>query len=154
RPIASWSGTRAGSRSPDMAAERVWLVTGGAGFIGSHIAERLVREGKRVRILDNFSTGKESHMASFRERVELVRGDITKLADCRGAMKDVDYVIHQAAIRSVPKSVDNPTASHDANATGTLNILIAAREAKVKRLVYASSSSVYGDAKRFPQKEE
>src|SRR5437773_197989 len=126
-------------------AERYWLVTGGAGFIGSHIAERLVREGKRVRVLDNMSTGKTEHMASFRDQVELVEGSITDLSVCRQAVKDVDYVIHQAAIRSVPKSVDNPTASHEANATGTLHMLIASAEAKVKRLVYASSSSVYGD---------
>jgi nucleoside-diphosphate-sugar epimerase len=135
-------------------SERCWLVTGGAGFIGSHIAERLVREGKRVRILDNLSTGKPEHMASFRDKVELVEGTITDLAVCRRAVKDADYVIHQAALRSVPKSVDNPTASHDANATGTLNMLIASAEAKVKRFVYASSSSVYGDAKKFPQRED
>lgn len=135
-------------------SERYWLVTGGAGFIGSHIAERLVREGKRVRVLDNFSTGKPQHMAAFRDKIELAEGSIEDLAFCRQAVKDVDYVIHQAAIRSVPKSVDNPTASHDANATGTLNMLVAANEAKVKRFVYASSSSVYGDAKKFPQKEE
>ncbi|MBI3550205.1 MAG: SDR family oxidoreductase [Elusimicrobia bacterium] len=137
-----------------MASERVWLVTGGAGFIGSHIAERLVREGKRVRVLDNFSTGKESHIAGFRGKIELVRGDISRPEDCRAAMRDVDYVLHQAAIRSVAKSVDDPTTSHNANATGTLNMLIAAREAKVKRFVYASTSSAYGDATRFPQKEE
>src|SRR5262245_40054435 len=134
-------------------SERIWLVTGGAGFIGSHIAERLVREGKRVRILDNLSTGKPVHMASFRDGVELLEGTITDLAVCRQAVKDVDFVIHQAAIRSVPKSVDDPTAAHDANATGTLNMLIASAEAKVKRFVYASSSSVYGDAKKFPQRE-
>ncbi len=137
-----------------MNEERIWLVTGGAGFIGSHIAEALVQEGKRVRILDNLSTGKKGHMASFENRIEFVEGDIRDLDACRSAMSDVDFVIHQAAIRSVPKSVDRPTESHDANATGTLNMLVAAREAKVRRFVYASSSSVYGDAKRFPQKEE
>jgi len=136
-----------------MSEDRVWLVTGGAGFIGSHIADALVRQGKRVRVLDNLSTGKEEHMASFRASVELVRGDIRDLEACRKAMDGVEYVIHQAAIRSVPKSVDRPTESHDANATGTLNMLVAAREAKVKRFVYASSSSAYGDAKTFPQRE-
>jgi UDP-glucose 4-epimerase len=134
--------------------ERYWLVTGGAGFIGSHIAEHLVREGKRVRIVDNFSTGKPEHMASFKDKVEIAEGTITDLDFCRQAVQDADYVIHQAAIRSVPKSVDNPTESHDANATGTLNMLIASKEAGVKRFVYASSSSVYGDAKKFPQKED
>lgn len=133
--------------------ERVWLVTGAAGFIGSHIAERLVKEGKRVRVLDNMSTGKTEHMASFRDKVEFIEGTITDLDVCRRAVEDVEVVIHQAAIRSVPKSVDNPTASHDANATGTLNMLIAAKDAKCKRFVYASSSSVYGDAKKFPQRE-
>lgn len=131
----------------------IWLVTGGAGFIGSHIAETLVKRGEKVRILDNFSTGKKSHMASFAGKVQLIRGDITRPADCRKAAKGVRYVIHQAAIRSVPKSMDRPTASHDANATGTLNMLVAARDARVKRFVCASSSSVYGETKVFPQKE-
>ncbi|MBI4386153.1 MAG: SDR family oxidoreductase [Elusimicrobia bacterium] len=136
-----------------MPSERVWLVTGGAGFIGSHIAEALLRRGKRVRILDNFSTGKREHIDSFRDKLEIVTGDLADLSVCRRSVQDVDFVIHQAAIRSVPKSVDNPTASHDANATGTLHMLIASREAGVRRFVYASSSSVYGDAKRFPQRE-
>ncbi len=131
----------------------IWLVTGGAGFIGSHIAETLVRRGAKVRIIDNFSTGKKAHMASFAGKVKLIRGDIRNLATCRRAVRGVRYVIHQAAIRSVPKSMDQPTASHDANATGTLNMLLAARDAKVKRFVYASSSSAYGAAKIFPQKE-
>jgi nucleoside-diphosphate-sugar epimerase len=131
----------------------LWLVTGGAGFIGSNIAEELVKRGKRVRILDNLSTGKLSHMQSFKGQVEFMRGDLRELDDCRKAAKGATYVIHQAAIRSVPKSVDNPTASHDSNSTGTLNMLLAAKEAKVKRLVYASSSSAYGMCKVFPQKE-
>ncbi len=135
-------------------SDRLWLVTGGAGFIGSNIAEELVRLGRRVRVLDNLSTGKLEHMAGFRDKVEFVKGDIRAFEDCRKAVKDCDYVLHQAAIRSVPKSVDRPIDSHEANATGTLHMLMAAREAKVKRFVYASSSSVYGDAKRFPQKEE
>ncbi|MCX5790561.1 MAG: SDR family oxidoreductase [Elusimicrobia bacterium] len=134
--------------------ERIWLVTGGAGFIGSNIAEELARQGKRVRVLDNLSTGKRSHMASFIDRVDFMKGDIRDLDACRRAMKGVDYVCHQAAIRSVPKSVDRPTESHDCNATGTLNMLIAARDAKVKRFVYASTSSAYGDDTKFPQKEE
>ncbi len=135
-------------------SEGTWLVTGGAGFIGSNIAEAIVRRGKRVRVLDNLSSGKWEHMASFRDRVEFFRGDIRSFGDCQKAVVDADYVIHQAAIRSVPKSMDRPTESNETNITGSLNMLMAAREAKVKRFVYASSSSVYGDTKRFPQKEE
>lgn len=134
-------------------AKPLWLVTGGAGFIGSHIVETLVKRGEKVRIIDNFSTGKKSHMAAFATKVKVIRGDIQNLATCRRAVKGAKYVIHQAAIRSVPKSMDTPTLSHDANATGTLNMLIAARDARVKRFVYASSSSAYGEAKIFPQKE-
>jgi nucleoside-diphosphate-sugar epimerase len=134
-------------------ARPLWLVTGGAGFIGSHIAEKLVKRGERVRILDNFSTGSMSHIKHFKNKVQVMRGDITRLAACRKAVKGVKYVIHQAAIRSVPKSMHKPTASHDANATGTLNMLIASRDAKVKRFVCASSSSVYGMCKKFPQRE-
>lgn len=133
--------------------EKTWLVTGGAGFIGSHIAARLVALGKRVRVLDNLSSGKLEHMASFRERVEFLKGDIRRFEDCRRAVKGADFVIHQAAIRSVPKSVDRPVESNDTNITGTLNVLVAAREAGVKRVVYASSSSVYGDTKVFPERE-
>ncbi|HAH05044.1 MAG TPA: LPS biosynthesis protein WbpP [Elusimicrobia bacterium] len=135
-------------------AEGIWLVTGGAGFIGSHIADTLVRRGKRVRILDNFSSGKEAHIAPIRKRIDLLRGDIRDLKTCRKALRGVSYVIHQAAIRSVPKSVDRPTDSHEANATGTLNMLIAASEAKARRFVYASTSSAYGETKLFPQREE
>ena len=132
----------------------IWLVTGGAGFIGSNIAEALVKKGEKVRIFDNFSTGTPEKMKSFRSSVELVRGDLLRPADCAKAVKGASFVLHQAAIRSVPKSVDNPTASHDANATGTLNLLIAATAAKVKRFVYAGTSSAYGDTKLFPMKEE
>ncbi|MBI4052211.1 MAG: SDR family oxidoreductase [Elusimicrobia bacterium] len=130
-----------------------YLVTGGAGFIGSNIAEELVRRGERVRVMDNFSTGKREHMASFRSQVELAEGDIRDFEAVRRAVQGVDYVIHQAAIRSVPKSVDRPTESNEVNVSGTLNVLMAAKEAKVKRVVYASSSSVYGDGKKFPQRE-
>jgi nucleoside-diphosphate-sugar epimerase len=131
----------------------IWLVTGGAGFIGSNIVEALLKKGERVRVIDNFSTGKPGHIAPFKNKIDLVRGDIRNPAHCRRAAKGASYVLHQAAIRSVPKSMDNPTASHDANATGTLNMLIAARDAgTVKRFVYASSSSAYGDQKKFPQK--
>lgn len=132
----------------------LWLVTGGAGFIGSNISEELVRRGMRVRILDNFSTGKRSHIASFVDKVELIEGDIRDLDTVRRAMEGVDFVSHQGALRSVPKSVDRPTETNEVNVAGTLNVLIAAKEAKVKRLVYASSSSIYGDGKKFPQRED
>jgi len=135
-------------------AKDIWMVTGGAGFIGSNIAETLVKRGRKVRIFDNFSTGKKEFIAPFASKVQLVRGDLRNLADCRKAVKGVKYVLHQAAIRSVPKSMDRPTASHDSNATGTLNLLLAARDAKVKRVVYASSSSAYGMCKVFPQRED
>ena len=135
-------------------AEGIWLVTGGAGFIGSHIADRLVARGKKVRVLDNFSTGKREHVASILSRIDLVRGDIRSLQTCRRALRGVEVVIHQAAIRSVPKSVDRPTQSHEANATGTLNMLIASSEAKARRFVYASTSSAYGETTLFPQREE
>jgi nucleoside-diphosphate-sugar epimerase len=135
------------------ASDRVWLVTGGAGFIGSNIVDELLRRGKRVRILDNLSTGKLEHMETFRDKVEFLRGDLRNFDDCKLAVRDADYVIHQAAIRAVSKSVDRPQETHDCNATGTLNMLMAAREAKVKRFVYASSSSVYGECKKFPEKE-
>jgi len=135
-------------------AKKLWLVTGGAGFIGSNIAEELVRKGEKVRVLDNFSTGKKEHMQSFAHKVQIIKGDIRNPADVRKSMSGVTYVSHQAALRSVPKSVDNPIDSNDVNITGTLNVLVAARDAKVKRLVYASSSSLYGDGKVFPQHEE
>ncbi|MFH1618375.1 MAG: SDR family oxidoreductase [bacterium] len=131
----------------------LWLVTGGAGFIGSNIAEELAKRGERVRILDNFCTGKKEHMVSFLDKVELIRGDVRNPAAVKRAMKGVTFVSHQAALRSVPKSVDNPADSNDVNVTGTLNVLMAARDAGIKRLVYASSSSLYGDGKVFPQRE-
>ena len=120
-----------------------YLVTGGAGFIGSNIAEELVRRGKTVRILDNLSTGKASNIA--RIDAEFINGDIRDFEACRQAVKGVDFIFHEAALASVPRSVDNPLQSNEVNVTGTLNILIAARDEGVKRLVYASSSSVYGD---------
>ncbi len=134
-------------------AKRLWLVTGGAGFIGSNAVEELFKRGEKVRVLDNFSTGFKKNLAPFAKKVEIIKGDIKKMSDLRRAMKGVTFVLHFAAIRSVPKSVDDPSSSNDANITGTLNVLMAAKEAKVKRVVYSSSSSVYGDCKKFPQKE-
>ncbi len=131
----------------------LWLVTGGAGFIGSNITEELVRRGLRVRVFDNFSTGSMENLAALKGKFELVRGDLRRPADLARAMNGVAYVLHQAALRSVPKSVDNPFDAHENNATGTLNALMAAKKAGVKRFVYAGTSSAYGDAKVFPQKE-
>ncbi|MDX6769985.1 MAG: NAD-dependent epimerase/dehydratase family protein [Elusimicrobiota bacterium] len=137
-------------------AKPLWLVTGGAGFIGSHIVEELVRRGERVRVFDNLSTGRREKLAAAagKAKVEFVKGDLTRPADCAKACKGVTFVLHQAAIRSVPKSMDRPLPSNEANVTGTLNLLVAARAAGVKRLVYASSSSVYGGCKVFPQRED
>lgn len=132
----------------------LWLVTGGAGFIGSHIVQELVRRGERVRVIDNLSTGKREKLAAVKGRIDFQKGDITRPADCAKACKGVTYVLHQAAIRSVPKSMDRPLPSNEANVTGTLNMLVAARDAGVKRFVYASSSSVYGGCKVFPQRED
>lgn len=142
-----------GSKTSSKANKPLWLVTGGAGFIGSNIAEELVKRGERVRIFDNLSTGKKDHMASFIDKVEFVKGDLRKPADLKKAMKGVTYVLHQAALRSVPKSMDAPVPTNDNNVTGTLNLLVAAKEAGVKRVVYASSSSAYGECKIFPQHE-
>jgi len=131
----------------------LWLVTGGAGFIGSNIVEELLRRGCRVRVFDNFSTGKAENLEPFKGRFELVKGDLREPKDLAKAMKGVTYVLHQAAFRSVPKSVDNPRAANDNNATGTLNALMAAKAAGVKRFVYAATSSAYGECNIFPQKE-
>ena len=135
------------------------LVTGGAGFIGSHITERLLSEGNEVRVVDDFSTGRRENLeftpASDRwGRLEVIPGDITDAAMARRVTKDVDVVFHQAAIPSVPRSVADPVASNQANVTGTLNLLVAARDAKVRRFVYASSSSVYGESPTLPKRED
>ncbi|MDD5019903.1 MAG: NAD-dependent epimerase/dehydratase family protein, partial [Candidatus Omnitrophica bacterium] len=146
-----------------------FLITGGAGFIGSNIAERLLRDGHFVRVLDNFSTGKESNLAFAHElsatvgspersrratSYELIRGDIRDKAACEKACDGMDYVLHQAALRSVPKSLKEPEAYNDVNIGGTLNMLQAASAKKIKRFVLASSSSVYGDVDKFPERED
>lgn len=130
-----------------------YLVTGGAGFIGSNIVEELVKRKAYVRVLDSLITGDMNNIRPFRKRIDFIKGDIRDRMVVKKAVKDVDYVIHQAALRSVPKSVDDPFTTNDINISGTLNVLFEARAAGVKRLVYASSSSAYGDAKHFPQKE-
>jgi nucleoside-diphosphate-sugar epimerase len=130
-----------------------YLVTGGAGFIGSHISEALVKRGQEVTVFDNLSTGRRENMASFESGVNFVEGDVRDEAAVARAVAGADYVIHQAALASVPRSIDNPTASQQVNTQGTLNVLIAARDAGAKRVVYASSSSVYGDSEVLPKVE-
>lgn len=129
------------------------LVTGGAGFIGSHVAEALLNLGHRVRIVDNLSTGSESNLDGFRERVEFVLGDLTDPRICERVVDGVEWVFHLAALPSVPRSMKDPWASHEHNAAATLRLLIAARDAKVGRVVYSSSSSVYGDTPVLPKVE-
>ena len=136
-----------------------FLVTGGAGFIGSHITERLLRDGHSVRVLDNFSSGKMENLSftedpSLKSRFELLKGDIRDKGSCEAACDAMEYVLHQAALRSVPKSMKDPESYNEVNIGGTLNLLQSAARKKVKRLVMASSSSVYGDVTRFPEKEE
>lgn len=130
-----------------------YLVTGGAGFIGSNIAEELVRRGTGVRVLDSLITGNPDNIGPFRKKIDFIEGDIRDKKALKRALKGVDYVIHQAALRSVPKSVDDPFTTNDINVFGTLNLLMESKKAGVKRVVYASSSSAYGDAGHFPQKE-
>lgn len=130
------------------------LVTGGAGFIGSHLAERLVAAGAKVRILDDFATGNRQNLAPFAHQVELLQGSLTDMATVRKAVAGVEVVFHQGALPSVARSVEDPLTTHQVNATGTLLLLLAAREAKVRRVVFASSSSVYGDTPTLPKRED
>jgi len=132
-----------------------YLVTGGAGFIGSNIAEKLLKSGNFVRVLDNFCSGTMENIkfASGKKNFELVRGDIRDKKTCAKACAGMDYVLHQAALRSVPKSMKDPYAYNDVNINGTLNMLYASKKAGVKKFVLASSSSIYGDTDKFPQKE-
>jgi UDP-glucose 4-epimerase len=130
------------------------LVTGGAGFIGSHLAEALVRDGHRVRVLDDLSTGRLANLEAVSGQVEFRRGDCADLGAARRAARGMEVVFHEAAIPSVARSVADPVLSHRANATATLHMLIAARDAGVGRFVYAGSSSVYGDSPRLPKHED
>lgn len=130
-----------------------YLVTGGAGFIGSNLVERLVHDGAKVTVLDDLSTGRREHLRAVRHHIRFIRGSVTKLEVCRRAMQGVDYVLHHAAVTSVPWSTGNPLAAHQVNVTGTLNILLAAREAKVRRVVYAGSTAAYGNAAETPTHE-
>jgi UDP-glucose 4-epimerase len=129
------------------------LVTGGAGFIGSHLAERLLREGHRVRVVDNLSTGDERNVARLGGEVEFVRGDLRDPETCRRACRGVELLFHLAALPSVPRSMADPWASHDHNVNATVQLLLAARDGGVRRLVYSSSSSVYGDTPVLPKVE-
>jgi nucleoside-diphosphate-sugar epimerase len=131
-----------------------YVVTGGAGFIGSHLVEHLVGAGHDVVVLDDFSTGKRENLAPWLGRIELVEGSVTDPDVCARAIRGADYVLHQAALPSVPRSVRDPVASHAVNATGTLMVLLAARDAKVKRVVYAASSSAYGNTPELPKRED
>ena len=129
------------------------LVTGGAGFIGSHIAERLVRDGHAVRIVDNFSSGRRANLAGFADKVELVEGDIRDAALLERLSLGCELVYHEAAVVSVPYSVEHPQETHDVNIQGTLNVLQAARRGKVRRVVFACSAAVYGEEPELPKRE-
>lgn len=135
-----------------MAVEKV-LVTGGAGFIGSHLVDGLLAKGYKVRVLDNFTTGKKRNLSSTLSDIELITGDIRDEEAIKQAVLGVDFVLHQAALGSVPRSIDDPLTTHECNSTGTLKLLLAARDAGVQRLVYASSSSVYGNTPSLPKIE-
>jgi nucleoside-diphosphate-sugar epimerase len=132
----------------------LYLVTGGAGFIGSNIVEELLKQNAKVRVLDNLSTGKRENLEVFKDKVEFLELDICNLKDLKDAMKGVQFVLHQAAIPSVPRSVEDPIASHNADLTGTLHVLWAAKQAGVARVIYAASSSAYGDSQIRLKRED
>jgi nucleoside-diphosphate-sugar epimerase len=130
------------------------LVTGGGGFIGSNLVERLVRDGHRVRVLDNFATGRRENLSPVLEDVELIEGDIQSYERVHTAVRGCELVLHQAALPSVPRSIQDPLTSNASNVTGTLNVLLAARDEGVRRVVFASSSSVYGANRELPKREQ
>ena len=132
------------------------LITGGAGFIGSNLCEYFLQKKYKVICLDNFSTGHKYNIESFLtdENFKLIEGDIRNFSDCINAVKNIDYVLHQAALGSVPRSIIDPITSNDVNVSGFLNMIIASRDAKVKRFIYAASSSTYGDSESLPKVEE
>jgi UDP-N-acetylglucosamine 4-epimerase len=141
---------------------KTWVVTGGAGFIGSHLVEELLRLGQKVRVLDNLSTGKETNIQTLKEvlpkksseNLDFKIGDIRDEGTCRDLCQDADHILHQAALGSVPRSLKDPLATHASNVDGFINMLVAAKDAGVERFVYASSSSVYGDHPNLPKVEE
>jgi len=130
-----------------------YLVTGGAGFIGSHTVDELVRRKDSVVFLDDLSTGKEENLSQVAEKIELIRGSITDLQKVRLACRGADYVLHLAARTSVPRSIEDPLETNRINVDGTLNVLVAARDAKVRRMVFAASSAVYGETPTLPKVE-
>ena len=138
------------------AVKNTILITGGAGFIGSNLCEYFLGEGHKVICLDNFSTGHHHNLKDFIKNPDfkLIEGDIRNLSDCHLAVKGVDYVLHQAALGSVPRSINDPLTTNDVNVSGFLNMLTASRDAKVKRFVYAASSSTYGDSEGLPKVED
>lgn len=137
---------------PDFNGQQV-LVTGAAGFIGSHLIDALLERGARVRTLDNLATGRRENLAHTLERIEYVEGDIRDFATCRRACQDVVFLFHEAALGSVPRSLADPSTTIAVNVSGSANVFAAAREAKVRRVIYASSSSVYGDSEHLPKRE-
>lgn len=130
-----------------------YLVTGGAGFIGSNIVKKILQNGRSVRVLDDLSTGKKENLKPFLKNIEFIKGDFTDLKVARKAVRGVDFVLHHGAIPSVPRSVDDPAGTNNANILGTLNMLIASRDERVKRFIYAASSSAYGDSPVMPKVE-
>ncbi len=132
------------------------LITGGAGFIGSNLCEYFLSEGHAVVCLDNFATGQRHNLSSFLDNpnFRLIEGDIRNLSDCENAVKGMDYVLHQAALGSVPRSINDPITTNDVNVSGFLNMLVASRDAGVKRFIYAASSSTYGDSESLPKVED
>jgi len=130
-----------------------YLVTGGAGFIGSHIVDRLVADGHEVVVLDDLSAGRREYLAGVRNRIRFIRGSVLSPEACRRAMEGVDYVLHHAAITSVPLSTNDPVTAHAVNTTGTVTVLLAAHRANVRRVVFAGSTSAYGDSAELPNHE-
>ncbi|MCI0659478.1 MAG: SDR family oxidoreductase [Acidobacteria bacterium] len=137
-----------------MVEKKIYLVTGGAGFIGSHIAEALVKRGDRVRVFDNLMTGKLSNLAQIAGKIDFIEGDIRDFQAIRRALTDVQVVFHEAAIPSVPRSIKEPQLNHDVNVNGTFNLLLAAHEAGVRRVIFAASSSAYGEIGTGAKQEE
>jgi UDP-N-acetylglucosamine 4-epimerase len=134
-----------------------FLITGGAGFIGSHIVEYLLKKGAgKVRVLDNYSTGSPDNLTSFKNNpaFEMIEGDICNLSTCQKALEGIDYLAHQAALGSVPRSINDPIRTNEVNVTGFLNVLVAARDSSIRRMVYAASSSTYGDHEGLPKEEQ
>jgi nucleoside-diphosphate-sugar epimerase len=134
--------------------KEIYLVTGGAGFIGSHIVELLLKNGARVRVIDDFSTGREANLRNFLDDIDLIEGDIRNEELVNRAVSGCSYILHQAALPSVVRSLEDPVTTHQVNVVGTLNLLCAARQARTKRFVFASSSSVYGNSPVLPKRED